>query len=136
MNTEKLMKKLTTEKSNQYEKIIAEYIIWQLERMSNKELSETTAKEIESGVFTMQKIFGEVQAGARKAAGKAPCVGMMPDEVYKLVRKALKIDEAVPESEAYGFIPSCFSQIAGCCPAPVNPATKQAALDIDLDELF
>lgn len=135
MNNEIIMKKLVNEKSSLYEKIIAEYIVWQLEKMSNRELAETTAQEIEKGIFTMPKIFAEVQAGARKAAGKALCVGMTSDEVYKLVRQALKIDGAVPAAETYGFVPSCFAQNAACCPAPVKPV-RQAAIDIDLDELF
>ena len=135
MNKEILTKKLVNEKSGLYEKIIAEYIVWQLERMSNRELAETTAQEIEKGIFTMPKIFAEVQDYAKKHAANTRCACLTNDEVFKAVRQALKIDSAVPETETYGFVPSCFTQSPACCPAPANPVHK-AAIDIDLDELF
>ena len=135
MNNEILMKKLVNEKSGLYEKIIAEYIVWQLERMSNRELAEATAQEIEKGIFTMSKIFTEVQDYAKKRAANTRCACLTNDEVFKAVRQALKIDSAVPEAEVYGFVPSCFAQNSACCPAPVNPVRK-AAINIDLDELF
>lgn len=135
MNAEKLMKKLTTEKSGTYEKIIAEYIVWQLGRMSNRELAETTAEEIEKDVFTMSGVFSEVTKGARAAAGKGACACLTSDEVFRLVRKALKIDSAIPEVETVGFIPGIYAS-QPVTAAPIPDELPKAAISLDLDELF
>lgn len=123
MNTEQLREKFSKYSRTEPCGVIADYIVWQLERMSNTELAETTAHEIIDGHFSVENALEAMITAARKRAVKnAAC--MTDAEGFAIVREYLKINDAVPEEETRGFVP-------GGQPEPVSaPASGMVDFSI------
>lgn len=129
MNVIKVKKALLKGNKDEMLIIFADYICWQLERMSNKELAETTADEIIKGVFTLDKIYKACENYARSASTNKRSAAVPAEKIFEVIRKELKIFDAVSPEEAHGFYGGM----------PVNSApcdTRTTAVDIDLDDLF
>lgn len=125
--TEKLTE-LFGKAKDENQKIIGNYIIWQLSTMKNREIAETTAEEFVKGVFKLDDIFKTVISEAKKRASNN-CAVMPSTEVFAIVRKAISIDGVVSPQETVGFNP--FSEQTGIsAPAEKIPAS------VDFDSLW
>lgn len=125
--TEKLTE-LFGKAKDENQKIIGNYIIWQLSTMKNREIAETTAEEFIKGVFKLDDILKTVTSEARKRAHNN-CAVMSDSEVFAIVRKAISIDGVVSPEETVGFNP--FSeQTEIAAPAEKIPAS------VDFDSLW
>ena len=108
-------------------RIIGDYIIWQLDRMNNRELAEKTAEEFTKGIFKLDTILEAVRDGARTRA-HGGCAVMSDSEVFEIVRRAIRINGAVTPEETVGYNP--FS--AEPAPAP----TEKTSASVDFGALW
>ncbi|MGN0618533.1 MAG: hypothetical protein ACI4J7_05890 [Ruminiclostridium sp.] len=108
-------------------KIIGDYIIWQLDRMNNRELAEKTAEEFTKGIFKLGTILEAVRDEARTRA-HGGCAVMSDSEVFEIVRRAIRINGTVTPEETVGYNP--FS--AEPAPAP----TEKTSASVDFGSLW
>ena len=138
MNVEKIINDLMGKKTVEHYKRLAEYIAWQLANMSNQELAETTAEEITKGIFSLDKIYGAIEAEARKLKPKGSNVACLVSErVFEIVREELKIKAAVPDNEcrASDFF-AWLMKKEDSVPIGISSEPVSAAVSIDFDEIW
>ncbi|MGN0656082.1 MAG: hypothetical protein ACI4KR_04755 [Ruminiclostridium sp.] len=105
-------------------KIIGDYIIWQLDRMNNRELAEKTAEEFTKGIFKLGTILEAVRDEARTRAhgGCAVMTSIMTSiDVFEIVRRSIRINGAVTPEETVGYNP--FSTEPAPAPTEKTPAS-------------
>lgn len=132
MNTEKILKVLAGEKASYDEKKVAAYIVWQLQHMSNRDLAEKTAEEIEKGKFNKEDLWDNIKEAAISAAKttkEKECLCVDDSVVYGWVREYLSIDGAVSDAEAKGFVYSETEAV------PEAEKTSDAAI-VDINALL
>ena len=111
---------LFSEEKDDTARIIGDYIIWQLDRMNDRELAEKTAEEFTKGIFKLSSILEEVREAARSRA-HGGCAVMTSIDVFEIVRKAIKINGAITPGETVGYNP--FSGEPAPAPTEKTPAS-------------
>lgn len=131
MNVEKLTEILLKEK-DEYKKAVAEYVIWQLQHLSNPDLGETTAAELISGTIKADDIWKAIYNNATKRkSGSVACLSFF--EVAATACEALHISAAVPEGSAYEYVKEMlFHGSTDISSAP----SASSGVSLDLDSLF
>lgn len=130
MNTEKILQALAGEDSTLDERKVAAYIAWQLSHMSNRELTEKTAEEIEKGKFNKADLWDNIHEAAMAMADKRKSLCVDDSVVYGWAREYLSIDGAVSEAETKGFS-FCENEI----PEPIPEIPTQGENEL-VDSLF
>lgn len=124
------LKKLFGGEKDPNKRTIADYIIWQLSTMENRELAETTKKELLNGTLKLNDVWNGVYEYAKKRA-KNNCAMVSSVDVFRVVREHLHIDGVVSDEQAAAFNP-----LAGKISEAAIPESTVKGVNLDLDLLF
>ncbi len=133
MNVEKLTEILLKGKA-EYKKAVAEYVIWQLQHLSNPELGETTAAEIIDGTIKFEDVWKAIKSkAANHRAGDSACLTFF--EVAATACDSLHISAAVPEGSALEYVREMMFN-SGNVTVSVSAPAASSTVSLDLDSLF